>query len=55
MKKSTYESAAKNLRIFNRAVKKAQAENHKKGLPNVYSIKGKIYYEYPDGTLKEKS
>jgi hypothetical protein len=54
MKKSTYESAAKNLKIFKRAAKKAQEENRQKGLPNVYSIKGKIFYEYPDGTLKEK-
>ena len=38
-------------RIGNRAVKKAQAENRRKGIPNVYSINGKIVFELPDGQL----
>ncbi len=41
----------KITRIGNRAVKKAQEENRQKGLPNVYSINGKIVYALPDGTL----
>ena len=38
-------------KLFNRAVKKAQEENTQKGLPNVYSINGKIVYALPDGRL----
>jgi len=41
----------KITRIGNRAVKKAQEENRLKGLPNVYSINGKIVYALPDGTF----
>lgn len=41
----------KILRLGNRAVKKAQEENRKKGIPNVYFINGEITYELPDGTL----
>ena len=39
------------LRIGNRAVKKAQEENRKKGIPNVYDINGHRYYELPNGKL----
>lgn len=39
-------------KIFSQAVTKAQKNNHKKGLPNVYSINGHIVKEYPDGKLK---
>ena len=42
------------LRIGNRAVKKAQEENRKKGIPNVYSYNGHIYYELPNGELTKK-
>ncbi|PSQ96765.1 MAG: hypothetical protein BRD55_05680 [Bacteroidetes bacterium SW_9_63_38] len=38
-------------RIGNRAVHRAQEENRRLGIPNVYSIGGRIYYEQPDGTL----
>lgn len=55
MKKETYESLIKVTRIGNRAIKKAQAENSKKGLPNVYSKNKKLYYELPDGTITMKS
>ena len=41
--------------IGNRAVKKAQARNRKKGLPNVYSKNRKIYYEYPDEPDREET
>ncbi len=41
----------KITRIGNRAVKKAQEKNRQKGLPNVYSINGKILYALPDGTF----
>ena len=39
------------LRIGNRAVKKAQEENRKKGIPNVYDFNGHLYYELPNGEL----
>ena len=50
----TYKWARENLRIGNRAVKKAQAENHKKGIPNVYDINGHLYYELPNGELTKE-
>jgi len=39
------------IRIGNRAVRKAQEENRRLGIPNVYSINGTLLYELPDGTL----
>ena len=39
------------LKIGNRAVKKAQEENLKKGIPNVYCINGKIIFELPNGEI----
>lgn len=51
MKNKTYKLFDKITRIGNRAVKKAQEENRQKGLPNVYSINGKIVYALPDGTF----
>ncbi len=42
-------------RIGNRAVRKAQAENHAKGLPNVYSKNGVTYWQLPDGTITMKN
>ena len=47
----THEQALEFLRIGNRAVKRAQEENRKKGIPNVYSFNGHIYYELPNGEL----
>jgi len=41
----------KITRIGNRAVKKAQEENRLKGIPNVYSINGKVVFELPNGEL----
>ena len=42
------------MRIGNRAVKRAQEENRKKGIPNVYSYNGHIYYELPNGELTKE-
>ncbi len=42
-------------KIGARAVRKAQADNHAKGLPNVYSKNGVIYWQLPDGTITMKS
>jgi hypothetical protein len=47
----TYEQAVEILRIGNNAVRKAREENHRLGLPNVYSRNGKLIYEMPDGQI----
>ena len=41
----------KLLKIGNRAIKKAQENNRKKGIPNVYSINGKIVFQLPNGDI----
>ena len=48
---STYARIDELLRIGSRAVAKAQEENRKNGVPNVYSINGFLYYELPNGEL----
>ena len=45
------DTIAKILRIGNRAVKKAQENNRKKGIPNVYCINGTIVFELPNGEI----
>ena len=55
MKKEQYESAMNNERIGRRAMRMAQEENRKKGIPLVYSVDGKIYYELADGTVTTNS
>jgi hypothetical protein len=47
----TYKRMAEFIRIGNRAVRQAQEENHRLGLPNIYSRNGKIIYEMPDGEI----
>ena len=37
--------------IANNAVREAQEKSLKKGIPNVYSKNGVIYYQLPDGTI----
>ena len=49
-----YKQTREFLRIGNSAVKKAQDENRKKGIPNVYSYNGHIYYELPNGELTKE-
>ncbi len=41
----------KLLKLGNRAIKKAQENNRKNGIPNVYCINGKIIFELPNGEL----
>ena len=41
----------KLLKLGNRAIKKAQENNRKKGIPNVCCINGKIIFELPNGEL----
>lgn len=47
----TYEAIDQLVRIGNAAVAKAQEESRRMGVPNVYSINGRIYYETPTGEL----
>ena len=47
----TYQWMAKIVRIGNRSVRQAQEENHRLGLPDIYSRNGKIIYEMPDGEI----
>jgi hypothetical protein len=42
---------AKLLAIANRAVRKAQDENRRRGIPNVYEINGTLVWQLPDGTI----
>jgi hypothetical protein len=39
------------IRIFRTAVREAQEESRRLGVPNVYSYNGQIYYELPSGEL----
>lgn len=41
--------------LGNLAVREAQEENRKKGIPNVYSLNGKIVWQMPDGSITEKN
>ncbi len=47
----TYRMAAEFRRIGNRAVRKAQEENRRLGIPNAYSINGQIFYQLPNGEI----
>jgi hypothetical protein len=51
----TYRNAAEIQRIGNRAVRAAQEESRRMGVPNVYSLNGKLYYELPNGEITDKS
>ena len=46
-----YKQTLEFLQIANRAAKKAQEENRKRDIPNVYSFNGHTYYELPNGEL----
>jgi len=47
----TYAAIDEIVRIGNRAVAKAQEDNRRLGVPNVYSINGRLYYETSTGEL----
>jgi len=47
----TYSRIDDFLRIASSAVAKAQVDSRKRGVPNVYSINGRIYFELPSGEL----
>ena len=48
---TTYSKIDELLRIGSLAVSKAQQESRQVGVPNVYSINGRLYYETPSGEL----
>ena len=39
------------ISIGNKAIKTIKKENKKKGIPLVYSVDGKIFYELPNGRV----
>jgi len=45
------EIVEKITRIGNAAVRAAQEENRRKGIPNVYVLNGTIVWQFPDGTV----
>lgn len=49
------ELTAKLSRIASRAVRKAQEENRKNGIPNMYVINGKQIWQLPDGSFTDKN
>lgn len=48
---NAYKTAAEFQRIMNSAVKDAQEESRRAGVPLVYSINGILHWELPDGSL----
>ena len=49
------EIVEKLTRLGNTAVRLAQEENRRKGIPNVYCINGKIVWQFPDGSITDKN
>jgi hypothetical protein len=47
----TYATIDDIVRVGNRAVANAQDESRRLGVPNVYSINGRLYYETSTGEL----
>jgi hypothetical protein len=47
----TYSRIDEFLRIARTAVAKVQDESRRRGVPNVYSLNGRIYFELPSGEL----
>lgn len=47
----TYATVDEIVRVANRAVIHAQEESRRLGVPNVYSINGRLYYETSTGEL----
>jgi hypothetical protein len=46
-----FRAASEWSRIASSAANKAIEENRRLGVPNVYSINGRIYFELPNGEL----
>lgn len=47
----TYATIDEIIRVGNRAVAHAQDESRRLGVPNVYSINGRLFYETSTGEL----
>lgn len=43
------------MRIGNNAVRKAQEDLRRKGIPLCFSRNGRIYYEMPDGSIQTEN
>jgi hypothetical protein len=41
-------------RLGNRAVRRAQEENRKLGIPKAYSHRGKLFFELPSGQITDR-
>ena len=54
LRQETYAKVDEMVRIGKRAVRRAQEESRRLGVPNVYSINGIIYYELPNGELSRE-
>lgn len=46
-----YKKTNKMMELFREAVREAQEESRRLGVPNVYFINGRTYYELPNGEL----
>ena len=51
----TYAAIDEIVRVGNRAVASAQDESRRLGVPNVYSINGRLYYETSTGALRRST
>ena len=51
----SYQKAADVHRIATRAVRRAQEESRRLGVPNVYSRNGRLYYELEQPTAMESA
>ena len=50
-KAETYGLTLTIARIGSRAIREAHKENHRLGLPNIFTRNEKLYFEMPDGTI----
>lgn len=48
----TYWKTDEVLNVFRAAVREAQEESHRRGVPNVYYFDGVRYFEFPDGEIR---
>lgn len=51
--KETFERTDELIRLSADAVREAQEDSRAEGVPNVYSINGRIYREGPDGLVRD--
>ncbi len=51
---TTFVAIGEIVRLGNRGVFKAQADSRRLGVPNVYAINGRLYYEMASGELSTR-